>query len=114
MKTILSDGVTIQFEISDCIEGMKKFPDDSIDLINTNPPYNSGREIYGINDNLTKKEYDIFNEKWLNESFRVLKPGHHLYFSCGSNQFLYFIELCKKIGYKFRHLLISSIRANNR
>ena len=29
----------------DCLEGLKKLPDNSIDLILTDPPYNMGKDL---------------------------------------------------------------------
>ena len=60
----------------DCLEGLKKIPDDSVDLIVTSPPYNIGID-YGeeYKDNLTLEEY----KKWILEVymqlFRVIKKG---------------------------------------
>lgn len=71
----------------DCVELLQKLPDNSIDLIFADPPYNlqlSG-ELYRPNqtkvdavndawDKFDSKEvYDIFTEKWLKECHRVLK-----------------------------------------
>lgn len=75
----------------DCIEGMKKIEDDSIDLIVTSPPYNNyhnrrtqkNREKYWNRTNIV---YDIFSDKmddeqymaWqidcINEMVRIIKP----------------------------------------
>lgn len=72
----------------DCVELLQKMPDNSVDLIFADPPYNlqlSG-ELYRPNqtkvdavndawDKFDSKEvYDIFTEKWLKECHRVLKP----------------------------------------
>ncbi|MHA1401693.1 MAG: site-specific DNA-methyltransferase [Candidatus Heimdallarchaeaceae archaeon] len=71
----------------DCIEGMKKLPDESIDLIFADPPYNLQlkNELYrpnqtlvdAVNDKWDKfesfEEYDNFSRKWLSECRRVLK-----------------------------------------
>lgn len=48
----------------DCLEGMKRIPDGSIDLVITSPPYNIGKpyeSIQNINDYLSKYE-DIIKE----------------------------------------------------
>ncbi|WP_434749668.1 DNA-methyltransferase [Paenibacillus amylolyticus] len=71
----------------DCVEGMKMLPDNSIDLVIADPPYNLGnsgtkldlKEMYGFNQ--FKEDWDkiddfpTFNQAWINECYRVLKPG---------------------------------------
>jgi len=61
----------------DCLEGMKKLPDNSIDLIVTSPPYNTGSrndcminaKYTDFNDNKTEKEY----LDWTIERFKILE-----------------------------------------
>jgi len=72
-----------------CIEILKKFPDNSIDLIFADPPYNLqlNKELYrpnqtkveAVNDKWDKfnsfKDYDEFTYNWLKECKRVLKDN---------------------------------------
>ncbi len=59
---------------SDCIEGMKKLPDNYIDLIVTSPPYNVGMKYDTFNDKaMNMDQYFEWCKKWLIESYRVLK-----------------------------------------
>lgn len=71
----------------DCIESLKKLPDNSVDLIFADPPYNLqlNKELYrpnqskvdAVNDDWDKFEsmqaYDEFCKQWLVECRRVLK-----------------------------------------
>jgi site-specific DNA-methyltransferase (adenine-specific) len=50
----------------DCVEGMKKLPDNCIDLVVTSPPYDNLRNYDGFNLNLSEVGKEIF---------RVLKDG---------------------------------------
>ena len=73
----------------DCIELLKKVPDNSIDLIFADPPYNLqlNGDLYRPNqtkvDAVTdkwdkfesKEEYDKFTTLWLKECYRVLKQS---------------------------------------
>ena len=60
----------------DCLEGMKKLSDNSIDLIITDPPY--GVEFSkGFNDSKETVSNNI--DLWLKEMYRVLKPTCHCY-----------------------------------
>lgn len=78
----------------DCISGMKKLPENSIDLIIADPPYNlsKGNDLQWDNsvklsgmggnwskvmenwDNLSLDDYFKFSFAWLSEAKRVLKP----------------------------------------
>ena len=57
----------------DCLEVMKDIPDNSIDLVVTDPPYNAGREY--DNDKLNKKEQEDFINKWMSECKRITKDN---------------------------------------
>ena len=83
----------------DCIEGMKKIPDKSVDLIIADPPYNlsSGNAIHcegnkvikGMGgewnkrledwDNYSFGDYFEFTKLWLTEAKRILKPTGSLW-----------------------------------
>lgn len=72
----------------DCVELLKKLPDNSVDLIFADPPYNLqlGGDLYrpnqtkvdAVNDNWDKfssmQDYDNFCKDWLKECRRVVKP----------------------------------------
>lgn len=79
---------------SDCIEGMRTLPDNSVDLIIADPPYNLSKggdwkwdnsvalDGMGGNwnkvmqewDNFTFDSYFSFTQAWLVEAKRILKP----------------------------------------
>jgi DNA modification methylase len=71
----------------DCVEELKKLPDNSIDLIFADPPYNmqlknalyrpNNTKVDGVDDEWDKfasfSEYDAFCTAWLKECRRLLK-----------------------------------------
>ena len=57
----------------DCIEVMKTFPEGSIDLVVTSPPYNVNIAYDVHKDDLPMDEYYEWTKDWLREAFRVLK-----------------------------------------
>ena len=59
----------------DCIEGMKRIEDKSIDLIVTDPPYNIGKAKWDKIDNYTEWMGTIFKE-----CERILKDNGSFYF----------------------------------
>lgn len=63
----------------DCIEGMKKLEDKTIDIIIADPPYNIGKEFGNDSDKQDMKEYIKWCEKWIEECIRILKDDGTLY-----------------------------------
>lgn len=63
----------------DC-RNMHQVPDESVDLVVTDPPFNVGFD-YGetTDDRRPDDDYLEFTRAWLEESLRVLKPGGQLY-----------------------------------
>lgn len=74
MKNIENiEEVLSQVIVGDCVEVMSKLPENSIDLVVTSPPYSVGINYDTYDDNTTIEDYLSFSEKWLRESYRVLK-----------------------------------------
>jgi len=63
----------------DCTEGMSLLPDETVDLIFADPPYNIGKD-YGNNQmRLSEQEYREWSERWIREAVRLLKPTGSIY-----------------------------------
>jgi site-specific DNA-methyltransferase (adenine-specific) len=74
MKNIENiEEVLNQVIVGDCVEVMSKLPNNSIDLVITSPPYSVGINYDVYDDNTTINQYLEFSEKWLNETYRILK-----------------------------------------
>lgn len=67
----------------DCIEELKKLPENSINLIFADPPFNIGIKYDKYNDNLSYGEYMEFSEKWIDACLRVLKSNGSFYIAIG-------------------------------
>ena len=65
------------------LEGLKKIPDNSIDLIVTDPPENPRNNLDELAAPVTIQQYFEWNELWLSESHRVLKETGAIYIVCG-------------------------------
>ncbi|MEP0191509.1 MAG: site-specific DNA-methyltransferase [Erythrobacter sp.] len=77
----------------DCIEAMRSLPDNSIDCVFADPPYNlqlggdlnrpDGSEVDAVTDHWDQfdsfRAYDEFTTAWLAEARRVLKPNGSLW-----------------------------------
>lgn len=67
----------------DAIEEMRKFPNNSVDLIIADPPYNLGKD-YGNNQDIRAwHEYETFTRNWLKEANRILKKTGAIYVFMG-------------------------------
>ena len=76
----------------DCIKLMSKLPDNSIDLIVADPPYNVGKDYGNNSDKQSKIDYLEFTKKWLKEAVRILKDDGTIY-TFGGKEFIAHIYL---------------------
>ncbi len=102
-----------KFYNEDCITGSKKhIPENSIDLIITDPPYGIDGDKLHKHYNRDEKHvidgyvevpqvnYEKFSEKWILEAERVLKPGGSLYIVSGYTNLFYILQALRKTGLK--------------
>lgn len=65
--------------VGDCEVGLQSLPEESVDLIVADPPYNLNKD-FGAWKELDKKgEWLDWSKRWLNECKRVLKPGGSIF-----------------------------------
>jgi len=65
--------------LKDVLKGIKSIPDESIDVIIADPPYNIGKDFGNNFDTWTMPEYELWCDEWMNECIRVLKPTGSFY-----------------------------------
>ena len=96
------DKIELKAICGDAIQEMKKIPDESVDLIVTDPPYNLNKN-YGKNqDNLEFDEYLQFSREWLTEAKRVLKKAGTIYVFMGMRYISYIYTILEKeLGFTF-------------
>ncbi|MBS1249380.1 MAG: Modification methylase BamHI [Chloroflexi bacterium] len=63
----------------DAVEILKQYPENSIDLVFADPPYNLDKEYIVYDDELADEEYLAWCNTWLQEYVRILKPTGSLY-----------------------------------
>ena len=101
----------------DCLEGMKLIPDNSVDLIVTDPPYrttsrgsagNSGgmlqKDINKKGKVFTHNNIDI--ETYAPECYRLLKNGSHFYIMTNHVNLIKMLNVCTDVGFHFIKSLI--------
>lgn len=65
----------IDLKNGDCLELLKEIPDESVDLVLTDPPYNIGKAEW---DKI--QDYINWSMEWITECQRCLKPNGVFYF----------------------------------
>ena len=100
----------------DCIEVMKTFPEGSIDLLVTSPPYNVNIAYDVHKDDLPMDEYYEWSKDWLREAFRLLKDDGRIAVNVPNElnvqerggRILFVAEfwmMMKEVGFKFSGLV---------
>ena len=75
----------------DCIIGMKQIPNETVDIIICDPPYNIGKDFGNDSDKQKMDDYLIWCDTWISECLRILKPHGTLYIY-GFSEILAFIR----------------------
>ena len=75
----------------DCIAGMKKIKDESVDIVICDPPYNIGKDFGNDSDKQKMDDYLLWCDNWITECLRILKPQGTLYIY-GFSEILAFIR----------------------
>ncbi len=90
----------------DCIEGMQQLPDECVDLIVADPPYNLNKDFGEWKETAKKHEWLDWSKNWLNECKRVLRPGGSI-FVYGIHHHLCWIQChMYQIGLVYRRQII--------
>lgn len=104
----------------DCMNGIKEIPNESVDLIITDPPYNIGqenkrtkvknvimsnKEAWGEWDDYDPLEFEEFFVSYLKECFRILKKGGVMYCFSAREDNGYYIHKSVDIGFTYLNSL---------
>jgi len=104
-----------EFRLSnvDAVDWLRSLPDDSVDLIITDPPYESLEKYRAIGTTTrlknskasSNKWFDIFRDErfpeFMTEAHRVLKKGRHFYLFCNSETMFVVKPMGEEAGFKF-------------
>ncbi len=69
----------------DCIAGMKKLGDGSVDLVFADPPFNIGYEYDLYEDAMGSADYLAWSCDWVDEVVRILKPDGTFWLAIGDD-----------------------------
>ncbi|MBO5413197.1 MAG: site-specific DNA-methyltransferase, partial [Clostridia bacterium] len=104
----------------DCLEVLKNLPDNSIDLVVTDPPYRTisggnkstkwksgyASSVLHKNDGKIFEYNDIKFNEWLPEVYRVLKEQTHFYVMTNVLNLKDLIQACEDVGFKLHNILV--------
>ena len=101
----------------DCLEFMRELPNESIDLIATDPPYrltsrgSSGTMSGYWTEDRTRKgkiftHNDIDIKDYIGEFYRILKADSHCYIMCNNVNLPHFFDVISKSDFHFVKLLV--------
>lgn len=107
----------IDLRKGDCLDLMKNIPDNSIDLIVTDPPYRvTSRGSAGNSGGMLQKKInkqgkvfsfnDISCKQYAPEFYRILKDGTHCYVMCNHTNLIEMLNVFTNVGFKFVKCLI--------
>jgi len=94
-----------------CITGMKIIPDDTVDLVITDPPFaidfkakkanynrTASRVLEGYKE-IPQKDYYEFTVNWMSECYRILKENGSMYVFSGWNNLKDILNAIDEIGF---------------
>lgn len=102
-----------KIECMDCLEYLRQIPDNFVDLVVTDPPYNVSqpKNMHYKRINVVKNfgdwDFGFDSKPVLKELKRVLKPNGQIYVFCSTKQIPEYMEIFEKDWF-FRNLLVWS------
>jgi len=97
MNSIIFSKMINKVVLGDAVKIMKNIPDNSIDLVFADPPYNIGIKYDNYKDKLPQKDYIKWTDKWFDEVTRVLKQTGSLYVAINDENAAEFVAMLKNI-----------------
>lgn len=86
----------------DCLELLKKIPDNSIDMTFADPPFNLKKKYNGYKDSLEFKEYIKWCDEWIKEMVRITKPTGSIFVHNIPKWLSYYVKLLNE-HVSFKH-----------
>ncbi len=74
----------MEIHCDDCVKGMRKIADGSVDVAVTSPPYNLGIAYRSYQDNRERVDYLKWSEIWATEVRRILKADGSFFLNLGA------------------------------
>jgi len=95
-----------QIRLGDCIEGIRRMPNESVDLIISDPPY---WKVVGHSWDYqwrTREDYLEWSAKWLEQAARVLRKGGTLYLFGYFRTLAYMMPILDSLGLELKQQIM--------
>lgn len=92
--------------LGNCIKIMETLSNNSVDLVFADPPFNIGLKYDNYNDNQTYENYYQWSEKWIAQTYRILKKTGSIYVAIGDEFASEINIILKRTGFYFRNWII--------
>jgi site-specific DNA-methyltransferase (adenine-specific) len=90
----------------DCVKGLRKVPDESVDLVFADPPFNIGYEYDEYDDRLNEDRYLSWCKEWIAEVKRVLKSDGAFWLAIGDEYAAELKVAAKQLGFVTRNWVV--------
>lgn len=93
--------------LGDAVSLMREIPQQSVDLIIADPPYNLSKDYGNNRDRRSFDDYLLFSKAWLGEAHRLLKPNGTLYVFMGFRFISYLYDILEReLGMHFNSWIV--------
>lgn len=81
----------------DVLDKLKDLPDNSVDLIFADPPYNIGKDFDGLKEDWAENDFLLWAYEWIQECHRVLSPNGTFYLMNSTENMPYLDIKCRDL-----------------
>ena len=86
----------------DCLEILKKIPDNSVDMTFADPPFNLKKKYNGYKDSKEFHEYLEWSKQWIYEMVRITKPTGSIFIHNIPKWLTYYAAFLNEVAH-FKH-----------
>ncbi len=90
----------------DCIDGLARLENESVDLAFADPPFNIGYEYDVYEDRQTSQDYLQWSRQWMDAIWRALKPNGAFWLAIGDEYAAELKLIAQDIGFSSRSWVI--------
>ncbi|HAT7873668.1 TPA: site-specific DNA-methyltransferase [Legionella pneumophila] len=110
---ILMENIMYKLDNNDAYLWLKTIENESIDLVISDPPYESLEKHRAIGTTTRLKNSNSSSNEWfpviknkqlamvIKEIYRILRPNSHFYLFCDNETMFYIKPIAEKVGFKF-------------
>lgn len=88
--------------VGDCLDLLKKIPDESVDMTFADPPFNLKKNYKNYHDALEVEKYLEWCDEWITEMVRITKPTGSIFIHNIPKWLTYYCQILNQKAY-FKH-----------